>query len=247
MKFFAPLLPKVSLKVVGFYLKFLGRNVKPVVLDDFLKDPYEYLRTNQPMTFAVEVLLFGNGWERTQHVTLCYTGRDYTKSGGERFASVVQKFVNYGPPKTVALLGLHFLGNQMMSLLVLFPKEWHRLAASLYFENGVPEGNEKVQRQFGLATYHVTLPFFLNGEFKFMDGDLKQAQEKSPEVYNNEKSFYEWLGQMAMALKKDFPLQWENLSSLPDMKTDTTAPTRETEVLQYVSKYLKDTEEKVYM
>lgn len=37
MKFFTPLLPKnVFPKVVGFYLKFLGRNVKPVVLDDFV-------------------------------------------------------------------------------------------------------------------------------------------------------------------------------------------------------------------
>ena len=245
MKFFVPF--NFEAKVVRFYLKFLGRNVEPVDLEDFLRDPCEYLGTGQPMTFAVEVLLSGNGWERTQHVTLCYTGRDYTKSGGERFASVVQKFVANGPPKTVTLLGLHFLGNQMMSLLVLFPQQWHRHAASLYFENGVPEGNERVQGQFGLATYHVSLPFFLNGGCKYKNEDLKQAQEKSPEAYCNEKSFYEWLGQMVMALKKDFPLQWENLHSLPDLKTDTTAAARETEALEYVSKYLKHTEEKVYM
>lgn len=241
MKFLTSLLPKnVFPKVVGFYLKFLGRNVKPVVLDDFLKDPYKYLETNQPMTFAVEVFLFGDGWERTHHVTLCYTGRDYTKSDGERFASVVKKFVNFGPPKKFDLLGLHFLGNQMMSFVVVFPKKWHLFAANLYFENGVPEGNADVQHRFGLPTYHVTIPFFLKGEFKFMDSDLKQAQEKSSEEYKNEKLFYEWLGQMVMTLKKDFPLQWENLSSLPDMKTDTTAPTRETEALEYVSKYLKN-------
>lgn len=69
MKFFAPLLPKnVSLRVVGFYLKPIGRNVKPVILNDFRKDSCKYLKTNIPMTFAVEVLLFGDGWERTQHI-----------------------------------------------------------------------------------------------------------------------------------------------------------------------------------
>lgn len=77
----------------------------------------------------------------------------------------------------------------------------------------------------------------MNGEFKFMNGDFEQSYEKSHEAYENEKSFYKWLEQMVMMLKKDFPFQWNNLSALPDVKTDKTALIRETEALTYVSQY----------
>lgn len=241
MLFFLPLNKELALLpvVCGFYLKYLGRNVQPVSLTDFLKNPYQYLCDNRPMTFAVELHLFGKGWDRSQHITLAFTGRKYSVADAKRFAGVVSKFVKRGPPKRVELLGFHFLGNQMLSLVVAFPKVWHKFASELYFENGVPEGNAEVQRKFGMPTYHVTMPFFLKGKFKFMEDDLKQAGEKSDDCLKNEKLFYEWLKVVVETFPKYHPSQWANLSTLPDMKADKTAAFRENEALVCVSEYLQ--------
>ena len=60
MKFFAPLLPKnVSLRVVGFYLKPIGRNVKPVILNDFRKDSCKYLKTNIHWVILILRMILG--------------------------------------------------------------------------------------------------------------------------------------------------------------------------------------------
>ena len=191
------------------------------------------------MTFAVEIILYGEKWVRTQHITLAFTGKEYTETQAKRFAGVVSKFVKRGPLKRVELLGYHFLGNQMLSLVMAFPKVWHDYASKLYFENGVPEGDADVQRKFGMPTYHVTIPFFLKDKFKFLQDDLKQAGEKSDDCLKNEKLFYEWLKVVVETFPKDYPSQWANLSTLSDMKADKTAAFRENEALVCVSEYLQ--------
>lgn len=219
-------LPKPSiwfsfLSIVGFCLKPVGRGESPIDLGDFCKNPNVY--KGKPLTFSILVILYG----KVRHITLCFTGKEYSKYNFDTFAKVVKDFINFGLPKKIYTVKIHLLGNGMWSFAVGFNKDFYVFAQKKYQENGVMEG------KLSTATYHITLPYFIKGGFKFMDNDIKEAANE--EEAKIERVFYRYLEK----LQKDWEKTPEYFDVLKTYKDQDNDKKREEDTQKCVLKYVE--------